>query len=268
MGLVSLCLESILFKFRDKMYHQKMGTPMDSPISVVLTEMAMQRYKKEVLEDAPTSLKIWERYVDDVFVIVKKGEVEPFFDLLNGKNEAIQSEMNKEKNGRLLFLDVMVKRNDDTLTTGIYGKDTDTDRLLDYNSCHPVEHKRSVVKTLWSWAEKVYSTDASINVQCYKYIITRWTSQQPNVEVGDSRRDAPQVTVNYLRGASEVVARLPRKHGVEVTHKPRNTLHRALTKVKDTESLADRIGVVYDVKYKVCETHSFGETEKKLATRL
>ncbi|XP_076047218.1 uncharacterized protein LOC143028733 [Oratosquilla oratoria] len=142
-------------------------------------------------------------------------------------NEAILFEMEKKENGRLPLLDVMVSREGVTLTSSIYRKGTHTDWLLDYNSCHPVAHKRSVVKTLWSRAEKVCSV-----------------------------------------GESEVAARLLRKHGVEVTHKPRNTLHGALTKVKDTESQADRIGVVYDVKCKDCEIHYVGETGKKLATRL
>ncbi|XP_076038416.1 uncharacterized protein LOC143023691 [Oratosquilla oratoria] len=49
MGLVDLCLDSTFFKFRDKIFHQKVGTPMGSPISVVLAEMAMQRYEEELL---------------------------------------------------------------------------------------------------------------------------------------------------------------------------------------------------------------------------
>ncbi|XP_076041906.1 uncharacterized protein LOC143025784 [Oratosquilla oratoria] len=61
MGLVDLCLDSTFFKFRDKIFHQKVGTPIGSPISVVLAEMAMQRYEEEVLEDAPPSLKLWSR---------------------------------------------------------------------------------------------------------------------------------------------------------------------------------------------------------------
>ncbi|XP_076030557.1 uncharacterized protein LOC143018880 [Oratosquilla oratoria] len=127
---------------------------MGSPISVVLEEMAMQRYEEEVLEDAPPSLKLWVRYVDALFVIMKKEEVESFFDLLNEKNDAIRFEMEKEENERLPFLNVMVTRRGATLTTGVHRKGTHTDRLLDYNSCHPAAHKRNVVKTLWSRAEK------------------------------------------------------------------------------------------------------------------
>ncbi|XP_076042194.1 uncharacterized protein LOC143026083 [Oratosquilla oratoria] len=266
-GIVDLCLDSTFFKFRDKIYHQKVGTPMGSPISVVLAEMAMQRYEEEILQDASPSLKLWVRFVDDVFVIMEKEEVESFFELLNGKNEANQFEMEKEENGRLPFLDVMVTRSGATLTTGVYRKDTHADRLLDYNSCHPAAHKRSVVKTLWSRIEKVCSRDDNRRKERShlknvfrdngypNLVVKRWTARQSNVKIDERQPDAPRVTVSYLKGVSEVAARLPRKHGIDVAHKPRNTLHGALTKVKDTESQADRIGVVYDVRCKDCETH-------------
>ncbi|XP_076064448.1 uncharacterized protein LOC143038794 [Oratosquilla oratoria] len=169
----------------------------------------------------------------------------------------------------------MVTRSGAILTTAVYRNDTHTNRLLVYNSCHPAAPKRSVVKTLWSRIEKVCSTDDSRRTERSHLkkgfrdngypnsMVKRWTARQTNVKIDDRRPDAPRVTVPYLKGASEVEARLLRKHGLEVAHKPRNTLHGALTKVKDTESQSDRIGVVYD-----CETHCVGETGKRLATRL
>ncbi|XP_076057275.1 uncharacterized protein LOC143034814 [Oratosquilla oratoria] len=151
--LVNLCLDSTFFRFREKVYHQRIGTPMGSPISVVLAEMAMQEFEEETLAAAPVALKTWMRYVDDVFVIMKEGEVNCFLNFLNGRNEDIQFEMEREVEVQLSFLDVLVARCGHSMTTGVYRKDTHTDRLLDYESCHPVEHKKSVVKTLWSRGE-------------------------------------------------------------------------------------------------------------------
>ncbi|XP_076038149.1 uncharacterized protein LOC143023501 [Oratosquilla oratoria] len=115
-----------------------------------------------MLVAAPVTLKTWVRYVDEVFVIMKEEEVDCFLNFLNGRNEAIQFEMEREVEGQLPFLDVLVPRCGTSLNTGVYGKDTHTDRLLDYESCHQVEHKKSVVKTLWSRAGNLCSTEGNL----------------------------------------------------------------------------------------------------------
>ncbi|XP_076052761.1 uncharacterized protein LOC143032178 [Oratosquilla oratoria] len=204
--LVNLCLDSTFFRFREKVYHQRIGTPMGSPISVVLAEMAMQEFEEEMLAAAPVALKTWMRYVDDVFVIMKEGEVDCFLNFLNGRNTAIQ--------------------------------------LLDYESCHPVEHKKSVVKTLWSRAGNLCSTEENLKEERKrlekvfadngypKSVIRRWTTAQGRKTTADTKQAATRrITLPYVKGASEVAARLLRKRGVEVAHKPANSLHGALTKV-------------------------------------
>ncbi|XP_076032986.1 uncharacterized protein LOC143020450 [Oratosquilla oratoria] len=126
------------------MYHQRIGTHMGSPISVILAEITMQRFENEVLSAAPTSLKLWMWYVDDVFAILKDRDVDGFLEQLYGKHEAIQFKM-EEAEGELPFLDVMVKRVGDSLVTNVYRKAMHTDRLLGFGSDHPICHKKSVM---------------------------------------------------------------------------------------------------------------------------
>ncbi|XP_076030601.1 uncharacterized protein LOC143018906 [Oratosquilla oratoria] len=156
MALVSLCLDSTFFKFRDSVYHQRVGTPMASPASVILAEITMKCFEEEVLVAAPTSLKLWVRYVDDVFAVLKEGEVDGFLAQLNSKNKAIQFEMDKEVEGKLPFLDILVTRNGNSLSISVYRNSTHTDHLLDYVSNHLTCHKRGVKKMLWSRAERVF----------------------------------------------------------------------------------------------------------------
>ncbi|XP_076041930.1 uncharacterized protein LOC143025806 [Oratosquilla oratoria] len=122
MRLLNLCLDSTFFSFRDTVYHQRIGTPMGSPISVILAKITMQQFENEILSAAPTSLKLWTRYVDDVFAILKARDVDGFLEHLNGKHEAIQFEMEKEAEGELPFLDVLVKRVGDILVTAYTGR--------------------------------------------------------------------------------------------------------------------------------------------------
>ncbi|XP_076030847.1 uncharacterized protein LOC143019031 [Oratosquilla oratoria] len=118
------------------------------------------------------------------------------------------------------------------MTTGVYRKDTHTDRLLDYESCHPVEHKKSVVKTLWSRAGNLCSTEENLKEERKhlekvfadngypKSVIRRWTTAQGRKTTADARQAATRrITLPYVKGASEVAARLLRKRGVEIAHR-------------------------------------------------
>ncbi|XP_076056349.1 uncharacterized protein LOC143034298 [Oratosquilla oratoria] len=110
MGLVPLCLDSTYFPFRDHTYHQRKGTTMGSPISVVVAEVVTQRLEDQLLSVAPSLLELWTEYVDDVFAILDSKDVEPFFSHINSIKPAIEFSMELEKAFQLSFLDVNVKR--------------------------------------------------------------------------------------------------------------------------------------------------------------
>ncbi|XP_076054439.1 uncharacterized protein LOC143033120 [Oratosquilla oratoria] len=164
------------------------------------------------------------------------------------------------------------------LTTGVYRKGTCTDRLLDYDSCHPIAHKRSMVKTLWSRAEKVCSTGENIKEEKNhlrkvfkdngypRAVVRRWTARQENNAESGRPPSTSRITVPYIKGPSEVTARFLKKYGLSVAHKPMNTLHGNLTKVKDKETEGDQVWVVYKIECRYCDAHYVGETVKKLAT--
>jgi hypothetical protein len=71
---------------------------------------------------------------------------------INSINQNLKFTMEEEKDNCLPFLDVMVTRADNHLKTSVYRKQTHTDRLLDFQSSHPLCHKKSAIKTLWNRA--------------------------------------------------------------------------------------------------------------------
>ncbi|XP_076043870.1 uncharacterized protein LOC143026961 [Oratosquilla oratoria] len=127
MGLISMCLDSTYFRFREHIYHQRKGTSMGSPISVAVAEVVMQQFEAELLKTAPPSLKLWMRYVDDVFAVMQDKDIDPFFTRLNSLESAIQFSMELKVNGVLPFLDILVSREGDHLETSIYRKPPHTD---------------------------------------------------------------------------------------------------------------------------------------------
>ena len=49
---------------------------MGSPISVVIAELVMQKIENQIFENFPVEIKIWKRYVHDVFAVIPKNKTD------------------------------------------------------------------------------------------------------------------------------------------------------------------------------------------------
>ena len=67
--------------------------------------------------------------------------------ILNLINPSIQLTMEYSKDA-IFFLDLLIKRNNDKIWMDIYGKPTDTHRLLPFSSNHPKHCKKNIPFTL------------------------------------------------------------------------------------------------------------------------
>jgi len=63
------------------------------------------------------------------------------------QNADIQFTKEIEENGKLPFLDCVVRCDKNELRTTVYRKPTHTDRLLDESSYNPTSHKATTIKT-------------------------------------------------------------------------------------------------------------------------
>nr|VZI42595.1 unnamed protein product [Spirometra erinaceieuropaei] len=131
---------------------QVKGTPMESPSSGIIAEVVLQRLESLVLQHHRP--KFWARYLDDTFVVIERDQVLTFKERLKSVFPDIQFTMEEEKNNQLAFLDVLVCRNDcGGLKTKVFGKATNTTQILNFNSNHPISHKRSCVRALYRRVE-------------------------------------------------------------------------------------------------------------------
>ncbi|BHF80514.1 hypothetical protein SprV_0702364200 [Sparganum proliferum] len=137
---LDLCMETNL-SFDQQYYQQMKGAPMGSPISGFLAEITMQKLEATALP--LVNPKLWLRYVDDTFVIVKKDQLETLHNTINSTMPGIKFTLEKEVDKELPFLDVLVQRKTDgTLRTSVYRKQTYAEVILHYESNHPISHKR------------------------------------------------------------------------------------------------------------------------------
>ena len=95
----------------------------------------------------PTTLKplIWWRYIDDVFALWTHGEeaLNEFIDDLNTAHSTIKF-ISEWSYKQIPFLDVLVSIQDDTLSTDLYTKKTETHQYLHSSSCHPHHCKTAI----------------------------------------------------------------------------------------------------------------------------
>ena len=122
---------------------------MGSPVSVVIAEIVMQNIEKSIIPMIQDNMLFWYRYVDDVIACLKKDAIDNTLIMINNINNSIQFTVEREENSSINFLDLKISRNTaGKLSFSIYRKPTHTDKYLDFNSCHPIQHKNSVIRSL------------------------------------------------------------------------------------------------------------------------
>ena len=131
-SLVELCLKSTFFSYEDAIYEQTDGTAMGSPLSPTVANIFMEDFENTAIATFHLQPKIWKRYVDDTFVIMphNNSSLQEFLSHINGLHDRIKFTMEIENNNSFAFLDVLVSKNNNRLTTTVYRKPTHTDRYL------------------------------------------------------------------------------------------------------------------------------------------
>ncbi|XP_075160288.1 uncharacterized protein LOC142233293 [Haematobia irritans] len=108
--LALFCIkDSRYFKYEDKTYEQLKGMPMGSPASPIIADIIMEELLDVSLSKIPKP-RIITKYVDDIFAIVKKTDVESTLDALNSFHSQIQFTMELEKDNKLPYLDCNILR--------------------------------------------------------------------------------------------------------------------------------------------------------------
>ena len=150
MDLMEMCLNCTYFTYQGKIYQQIFGTAMGSPLSPVVANLYMEDLEVRATATArPPQKKFYRRYVDDSGMVHKTRFIEEFLDHLNSMDDHIKFTIEREENGQLPLLDTLMRRSENNkIATKVFRKSTHTDQYLNYQSHHPLEHKRSVVNSL------------------------------------------------------------------------------------------------------------------------
>ena len=118
--------------------------------SSTTAEIYMQAYERTAITTVLHPPKDWERFVDDVYSILKRTHLENFFHHINNFHQNINFTMEEESNGELAFLDNLLKRNNGEISILVYRKPTNAGQYLHYSSHHQKSWKESVVSSLFN----------------------------------------------------------------------------------------------------------------------
>lgn len=120
--LLEYVLSNDYFIYKDYIYKQIHGCAMGSPVSPVVANLCMEAIEDKAIADTTVPPRLWRRYVDDSFVIIKTDAISSFHENLNKVDPKISFTLENENNGEIAFLVTLVTRTNGTLTTDVYRK--------------------------------------------------------------------------------------------------------------------------------------------------
>ena len=91
--------------------------------NAVTADLYMEAFEEQTLATVPEPPRIWKRYVDDTFTVMKQHNGDNFLRHLNQKHSSIRFTVETENNNKIAFLDSLVTRETDgKLLTSVYKK--------------------------------------------------------------------------------------------------------------------------------------------------
>ena len=161
--LLKLALSESCFVFDGKLYSQKDGVSMGSPLGPSLANAFLVYHEKNWLDDCPENIKplVYRRYVDDIFILCRDVEHhKQFLDYMNTKHVNMNFTEERENNHYLSFLDVHVTRSQssNTFATNVYRKPTFSGVYTNFSSYIPLSYKTGL---LWTILDRCFNICSS-----------------------------------------------------------------------------------------------------------
>ena len=173
-NLLLLTTKNVHFCFRGDMYQQNDKVAMDSPLGPVLAGIFMVEQETKIIPTVTDSIFHWRRYLDNKFVFLVR---------LNSFYKHIQLPYELGNQNKLPFLEILLIRRETKIETTVYRKSTNNAIYLNWDSFAPVTWKKVSLKTLFSRAYIVCSTDNHLQKELdhLRYVFQKNNSYQKQI---------------------------------------------------------------------------------------
>ena len=277
MEMLTFCVETTYFGMGSDIYRQEEGLAMGSPLSPVLANVYMEYFEEMALGSTPLKPSMWLRYVDDTFILWPHQEdVQVLMDHVNSIRPSIQFTMEKEQDNRLSFLDVLITRTEQGFRSSVYRKPTFTGLYLNFNSHHPYNVKKGIVRCLQHRAKVISSDDVyqeemdslreTLHRNNYPESITSATRNLDR-KTEDNTRKLTTVCLPYVKGLAEKIQKICGPYDIRTTFRSDTTLRKHLLRVKPPTEYNMTKNCIYSIPCSCGKVYK-GETCRPLKVRL
>jgi formyltetrahydrofolate hydrolase len=132
-------------QFDQRFYQPDKGIAMGSPISGLIAEIFLQHYEQDLIKNSLDSriITFYNRYVDDIIIIhdQNRTNANDIQKCMNKIHKDLQFKVTEEKDNKISFLDLLINRENNSLSIDIYRKPTKTDMTIHCKSNYPTQHK-------------------------------------------------------------------------------------------------------------------------------
>lgn len=161
---LKLVLDYSYFSFNNNLYKQNRGVPMGGSMSVNVAGIVMNHILNLAITKLQYKPKVILKYIDDLFLVVKKSHIDQILSTFNSINKNIKFTLETEVNNCLNYLDVTIVRNQNNcLSFKWYKKEVSSNRILNYYSNHPIHVKNNTIKNFINRAlnltDNIYHSD-------------------------------------------------------------------------------------------------------------
>lgn len=280
----SHCMYQNQFQYRNKFYKLRHGTAMGNPLSCFVSNTFMCQLENELEDRLP---RVWWRYVDDVFAIIKKSEADNLLKVLNGdKYKSIRFTCEQESDGKLPFLDLMLRRtNTGSIDVTVYRKPTATKRFITKESYCPTSHKMAAFHgmvhrllrlplTITSFINEIkHIKDVAavngFNASTIDDIVQKHSRKLKLESLSTFYRKSsekkPRMKFQYAAHTTNKISTILNRNNIDIALSSGPKLKQLLGSTKDKVPKIERSGI-YEVTC-ICGLKYFGQTKRQVLTR-
>jgi hypothetical protein len=284
--LTNLCMDQTQFQMGGKYYEQQFGTAMGNSLSPFVANMFMANLEHKI-QNEPWFPRIWYRYVDDIFVVVKRDEVDYVLQKINAIYSSINFTVETEEDNSLPFLDVKLTRCEGRIKFDIYRKPTSSQQYITEDSFHPRCHKMAAFHSM---LHRLVSTpledteyrkelnyiidtaiingydEKSIKKLHKKHKTRQHINNYTTLEQIQPENDKKYFEMTYYPEITEKMEKIFNKHDLKPAYNSNGKLGDLLGNTKDKIEKDDRSGI-YEVGCQDCPAKYIGQTRRKIKVR-